>query len=150
MAALWGTSLEKGQWTLPTFLSERKLSTSSHLDARYFSSSLYATGAFQDPTTVLELRGSLSKSMCGFFKVFLQTHLMRTYLLGIGTLGWGSWCEAGTPCSQDIPPEFLSTTPRCGTSTFHVHTPPTSLDGCGFFDSVVIRLLFNPVSDGSE
>ena len=34
-----------------------KVSPSSHLDTRPFSSSLYATGAFQAATLVLELRG---------------------------------------------------------------------------------------------
>ena len=34
---------------------------SAHLDARYFSSSLYASGAFQAATLVLELRGSESE-----------------------------------------------------------------------------------------
>ena len=33
---------------------------SSHLDARHFSSSLYATGSFQAATLMLELRGSKS------------------------------------------------------------------------------------------
>ena len=33
---------------------------SAHLDARYFSSSLYSTCAFQAATPVLELRGSES------------------------------------------------------------------------------------------
>ena len=51
---------EKGQWPLPTFLSGRKLSPISHLDARHFSSSLYAT-AFQAATLVLEIRGSVSE-----------------------------------------------------------------------------------------
>ena len=46
----------------------------------------------------------------------------------------------GTPCFRDIPPEFLSTICRCGTSVFHVSAPPTSLDGCDFFNSVVVRL----------
>ena len=44
-----------------TFLSERKLSSSSRLDARHFSSSPYATGAFQATTPVLELRESESE-----------------------------------------------------------------------------------------
>ena len=52
---------EKGQWPLTAFLSGRKLSPSSHCDARHFSSSLYATGAFQAPTLVLELRENLCK-----------------------------------------------------------------------------------------
>ena len=34
---------------------------SAHLDARYFSFSLYATDVFQAATPVLELRGSESK-----------------------------------------------------------------------------------------
>ena len=44
---------------------------SAHLDARYFSSSLYAIGAFQAATPVLELRGSESEnvSLCvGFLR----------------------------------------------------------------------------------
>ena len=43
------------------FLSGRKLSPSSCLDARHFSSSPYATGAFQVATPVLELRGTASE-----------------------------------------------------------------------------------------
>ena len=63
-----GEGLEKGQWPLLTFLSGRKLSPSSCIDATYFTFSLFATGAFQAATLVLELRGSESKSMCGFLK----------------------------------------------------------------------------------
>ena len=44
----------------------------------------------------------------------------------------------------------LSTTHRCGTSLSCVSTSPTSLDGCGFFNSVVFRLPFNLISDSSE
>ena len=44
--AMWEEGSEKEQWLLPTFLSLRKLSLSSCLDASHFSSSLYATGAF--------------------------------------------------------------------------------------------------------
>ena len=58
--ALWEDGSEKGQWPLPTFLSGRKLSLSSHLDARHFSFSLYAPGTFQAASPVLELRGSES------------------------------------------------------------------------------------------
>ena len=50
-----------GSVALPTFLSGRKLSPSSCLDARHFSSSLFAPGAFQTATPVLELRGSESE-----------------------------------------------------------------------------------------
>ena len=60
--ALWEEGSAKGQWPLPAFLSARKLSPSSHLDARHFSSSLCAPGAFQAAETlVLELRGSESE-----------------------------------------------------------------------------------------
>ena len=56
-----GIGFRKGTVASSTFLQERKLSPSSHLDARYFSSSLYAPGAFQAATLVLELRGSKSE-----------------------------------------------------------------------------------------
>ena len=48
-----GGGSEKGQWPLPAFLMGRKLFSSSHLDARHFSSSLCATVAFQATTPVL-------------------------------------------------------------------------------------------------
>ena len=75
---------------------------------------------------------------------------MGTYLPGTGTLGWGAWCGAGTPHSQDIPPQFLSTTHGCGTSPLHICDPPIILDGCGFFNSIIVRFPFNSVSDGSK
>ena len=58
--ALWGEGSEKEQWPLPAFVSGRKLCPSSHLDARNFSSSLYATGAFPAAPLVLETKGSES------------------------------------------------------------------------------------------
>ena len=81
---------------------------------------------------------------------FLQPEVMGTYLPGIGTMDWGAWHVAWIPCSQDIPPEHLSATRGCGTSLFHISTPPTSLDGCGFFNSVIVRLPFNSIYNGSE
>ena len=57
----WGEGSEKEQWPLPPFLSGRKLSPRSPLDARYFSSSPYATGAFQAAVLVLKPRGSESE-----------------------------------------------------------------------------------------
>ena len=120
---------------------------STCLDARHFSSFLCATCAFQAATLVLELRGSESElvSLCvNSFKGtafgssiffhwlnpcwFLQPEVMGTYLLGTGTLGWGASCGAGTPCSWEIPPEFLSTTCEWGTGLFHVCAAPTTLD----------------------
>ena len=72
---------------------------------------------------------------------------MGTYLPGTETLDWEACCGSGTPHSQDIPPKVLSITHGCGTSLFWVCAPPTSLDGHGFFHSVVIRLPFNLISD---
>ena len=72
------------------------------------------------------------------------------FISGIGTLHWRAWCGVGALHSQDMPPEFLSSMHGCGISLFHVSVPPTSLDGCGFFNSVVVRLPFNSISAGSE
>ena len=125
-----------------------------------------ATGAFQAATQVLELRGSESEqvSLCiGSLRVtawdfnsffhqlnpcwFLQPEVVGTYLPGTGTLGWGAWYGAGTPRSRDIPPKFLSTTYVCGTS---YSTPFCASPTYGVFNSVVLRLPFNLISDGSE
>ena len=38
----------------------------------------------------------------------------------------------------------------CGTSPFGILAPPTYLDGCGFFNSVLVRLPFNSISDIPE
>ena len=80
---------------------------------------------------------------------FLKPEVVGTYLPVTGTLVWGAWCRTATPHSWDIPPGFLSTTCVCGTSSFHVCASP-SLDGCGFFNSIVVRLPFKSISDGSE
>ena len=115
--ALLGEGSERGYWPEPTFLSGRKFSPSSCFDARHFSSSMYATGAFQAASPVLKLRGrvSLNKSMCGFLKrncLELQKFLPLTPLplvfaaRSYGDLsswhwipGLGAWCGAGTPGS---------------------------------------------------
>ena len=104
--------------------------------------------------------------MCGFFKkncLGLQQFLPPTQSLLLFTarscgnlsswhwyLDWRGCCGAGTPFTKDIPSEFLSTTCGCRTSPFLNCVPPTSTDGCGFFNSVVVRLPFNSISDGSE
>ena len=93
-----------------------------------------------------------SRSFCHQFNPywFLQPEVTGAYLAGTGTLGWGAWCGAGAPRSQDIPPEFLSTTRGCGTSLFRISAPPASLGGCVFFNSIVVRLPGNSISGGSE
>ena len=108
---------------------------------------------------------SLNKLVCEFFKRdclglqkillpnqshwFLQPEFIGTCLPGIGTLGWGIWCGAGTLCSWDIPFRFLSTTCVCGTSLFCISAPLTRL-GCGFFNCMLIRLPLNLISAFSE
>ena len=103
---LWEEGSGKGQWPLPTFLSGRKLSPSSCLDARHFNSSLCATVVFQAATPVLELRrseseqvspcvGSLRGIAWGYRNFFcqlspyrfLQQEVVGTYLPGTGILG---------------------------------------------------------------
>ena len=108
---------------------------------------------------------SLSKLVCGFFKrnclalqkfflptpslLVLKLEIMGTYLPGPGTQSWGAWCRAGSPHSWDTSLKFLSSTHWYGTNLFHLSTPPTSLDGCGFFNCIV-RLPFNLISVSSE
>ena len=63
---------------------------------------------------------------------------------------WNSghcWCGVGIPPSQDIPSEFVSTAHGWAASPFCVCTPPTSLDGCAFFNSVAARFPFNLTSE---
>ena len=81
---------------------------------------------------------------------FCSQMLWGLTFLVLRTWAGGALCEAGTPHSQDIPPKFLSTTHGCGTRLFCVSTSPTSLDGWSFFNSIVVRLPFNSISDGSE
>ena len=58
---LLGEGSKKKQWLLTAVLSRRKLFPSSCLDARHFSSSPYASGAFQAAALVLKLRRSESE-----------------------------------------------------------------------------------------
>ena len=75
---------------------------------------------------------------------------MGTYLPGTGTLGCGTWCGAGLPAPETSLPNFYSPN-VCERPT---HSPTvalsTSLDGCSFFNFVVVRLPFNSISDSSE
>ena len=82
---------------------------SARLDASHFSSSLYATSAFQVAAPLLELRGSESEQVSSFVGSltgiargsssffhqlnpcwFLQPEVVGTYLPGTGTLGLGT------------------------------------------------------------
>ena len=77
---------------------------------------------------------------------FLRPEFMAIYCSGTGSLG----CGEGTLRSWNTPPEFLSTTYGCWASPFHISYPATSLDGCGFFNAVVVRLPFNSISYNFE
>ena len=119
----------------------------AHLDVRHLSLPLPTIGTPEAAIPLLELRGSESVqvSLCvGFLRRtalgssnfshrlnphwFLQSEVVETYLPVTGTLLWSAWCGAGTPQSRHIPPIFLSTTRGCGTSSFCIIAPPTSLD----------------------
>ena len=76
--------------------------------------------------------------------------LLPRHFPGTGTLSWGPVVVVGLILFQDIPPKFLSTTCGCETSPLHICTHPTSLNGCGFFNSIVVRLPFNLISEGCE
>ena len=59
-----GESSKKAQWLLPAFLFGQQLFPSSCPDDRHFSSSPYATGAFQAATpVVVELRRNASEQV---------------------------------------------------------------------------------------
>ena len=138
LACSVGEGSEKGQW--PPFALLPNTSVSPTMSLVSFKQ-LPGAGAQRDWVWVGE-------SVCGFFKKnclglqrflpltnpcwFLQTEVLGTYLPGIGKLGWGVWCGAGTLLFWDIPPKCLSTTCGCGTSLFHVSTLPANLDGFGF------------------
>ena len=122
------------------------------------SSCYPSAGAQREWVSLSPCMGSLRRtawdSRCFFYLLnprwFLQPEIMGIYLPATGTLDWGAWCWAGTPRSQHIPPKFLFTTHGCGASSFHNSTPSAHLDGCGFFNFIVVRLPFNTVSDSSE
>ena len=77
-----------------------------------------------------------------------QPEVVGTYLPGTGILGWGASCGSGNPHSEITLPNFYPC--GCGASPFRVLGPPTSLRGCSFFNSVVVRLPFNSIADDSE
>ena len=88
----------------------------------------------------------------------LQPEVVGIYLPGSGTLGWEVWCGAGIPrstgfpCSRGVPSHFYLPHMGVGPPVLHlcVSAPPTCLDECDFFNSIVVRLPFNSISDGSK
>ena len=109
---------------------------------------------------------SLCKFMCGFSKKnylglqkfphwfnscwSLQSEVMGTYLPGTGTL---SWRRSGVGLGL-LAPEMvlLNFYPQhVDVATVHSASPPLlQSDGCGFFNSIVVRIPFKCISDSSE
>ena len=61
---------------------------------------------------------------------------------GCVNLGWVVWCGAGIPCSRSIPPSFYPPHMGVGPPILYrcISNPPTHLDECDFFISLVVRL----------
>ena len=79
---------------------------------------------------------------------FSQPEVEGTYLPSTGILGRGPGVGLGL-----LAPEISLTNfyPHgCGASSFYLCDPPTSLGGCGFFNSIVIQLPFNWIADMLE
>ena len=72
---------------------------------------------------------------------------MGTYLPGTRTLGWGPGVQLGLLIFEIFLVNFYL--PRVDMEPAH-SVSPTSVDGCGFFNSVVVRLPFSLISDASE
>ena len=150
LAGSVGGAFRKGQWPLLALMPTYPFLPLSH----WCLSSCYP-GAVAQKEWVW-----VGECLFGFFKrkwLRLQQFLPPTQSLlvfaarscgdlsswhwnpGLGSLLWG-WDSLYLTYPSWT---FLSTTHGCGTSLFCICAPPTSLDGCGFFNSVIVRLLFN-------
>ena len=91
---------------------------------------------------------------------FLQPEVMGIYLPCAGTLGCVGWPGAEIAHSPCIPSNFCPPHVNVGLSVLplpqallpyhlsaHLHdsVPPTHLDGCGFFKSLVVRLPYSSI-----
>ena len=104
---------------------------------------------------------SLSKSVCGLFKrnfLVFQQFLSLTDSIPDGFCSqklWGLIFLALEPWAGGLGVGLELLAPKIsllnfygfGTGLFRVCTPLTSLDGCGFFNSIVVRLPFSSISD---
>ena len=75
---------------------------------------------------------------------------MGVIFLALEPWSGGPDVELGFLALEISTPKFLSTPRGCGISPFHISASPSSLDGGGFSNSVVVRLPFTLISDGSE
>ena len=116
--SLCGEGSEKGQWPLPVFLSRRKCPPALALMPDTSVPPHMPLVPFTMLPQCWSSEGvSVSNSLCGVrpFKrrllriwqvllplqppLVLQPEVMETYLPGTGTVGWRTWCRAGTPHS---------------------------------------------------
>ena len=125
------------------------------IDARHFSSSLCATGAFQAATLCWSSEGvSLSIYMCGFLKKNCLRHqrflpltqpppffFFSQKLWGFIFLAWNPGLGALVWCWDSSLPRypswiFIHHTWLWDQPILHLHNsaPPTSLGGCGLFN----------------
>ena len=149
--SVWG-GLSKGQWPL---LSPCQTLQSVSVYHWYAWNCHASTGAQREWVWVGE-------SMCGFVPLrvspvsstdSIPSGFCNQKFWGLIFLAQESWAGGpgvgvGLLTPKICLPNF---SPRgCGASPFLNHAPPTSLDGCGFFNSVVVRPPFNSTSDVPE
>ena len=80
---------------------------------------------------------------------FLQPEVVGTYLPGTGPWAGGPCVGLGLLTPEISLRIFIHNT-WCVASPLCICAPPTSLDGCGFFHSIVVRLPFNLISDSCK
>ena len=83
----------------------------------------------------------------------IPTGFCSQKLWGLTFLTLESWARGlgvglGLLASEIAPKNFYLR--GCGATLFHIHDPSTSLDGCGSFSFVGVRLPFNSISDVSQ
>ena len=154
LCALWGQGLEKGQWPLLTFMPDTSISPSMPpvpfklLPWLCSSEGVSRELPTQASPCVGSLRGTAWCSSSFFYLLnplwCLQAEVVGTYFLALKSQAGGLGLFA-----PEIPLPNLYTH-GYWTNLFHICTPPTSLDRCGFFNSVVVRLPFRVISDVPE
>ena len=155
LASSVGEGLENGQWPLLTLMSDTSVSPCI---------SLVPFKLLHWCWTQRE-RVWAGETMCGLFKgtawgssIFFHWHdpywfcsqklWELTFLALKPKLGGLVWC-----CESSLtlyPSQIFIHHMWVWDQSVLVCAPPTSLDGCGFFNYVVVILPFNSISDGTE
>ena len=132
---------------LPAFLSGRKLSLSSRLDARNFippcmplvPSKLLPWYWSSEGVSLNKFMWRFSKLSMSFFHNSIPVGFCSQKLWGLIFWHWSPgqwvliWVGLGLLTPEISLPNFLSNTHGCGTSLFCVSPPPTSLIHVAFF-----------------